>query len=179
MKVVIFHGWGANSQSNWFPWLKKELEKHNLEVYCPDLPNSQFPEQEEWLHKVESLTEYDEDTILIGHSLGTVLILRLLEKYKVNVAFLVAGFDRHLNIEEIKSFFKEPFDYNTIKNNADIYMLSSDNDPYIELDIAQNLSKTLGAELKVFNNKGHLSAGTKKGEFPELLELILDETKEE
>ena len=155
MRAIILHCWGGNSESNWFPWLKKELENKGFEVFCPDLPDSQNPKQDGWLNEAMKL-EYDENTILIGHSLGSVLIMRLLEKVKVKAVYLVAGFDEHLGIPEIMNFFKEPFDYEKIKSNTDkIVMLSSDNDPYIPLEHAQELSKKLDCGLIIFEKMNH------------------------
>ena len=177
MKAIIFHGWGASSKDNWFPWLKSELEKKGHEVYCPDLPNTQSPIQKEWLNVALNLTEYDENTILIGHSLGTVLIMRILEKInkKIKAAFLVSSFDEDLGIPEINNFFDQPFDYEKIKSNK-LYMLSSDNDPYIPLPIAERLSKNLNCKLTVFKAMEHLSQGTDNFKFPELRDLILNES---
>ena len=55
-----------------------------------------------------------------------------------------------------------------------ITVLNSDNDPYISVEIAQRTAKKLGADLVMFKNKFHLNEGTNKGEFPELLEMILE-----
>jgi predicted alpha/beta hydrolase family esterase len=48
-RVFIIHGWTANPADNWFPWIKSELEKHDFEVTVPQMPNADFPKQEEWL----------------------------------------------------------------------------------------------------------------------------------
>lgn len=34
----IIHGSFGNSFVNWFPYLRKEIEKKELEVYTPDFP---------------------------------------------------------------------------------------------------------------------------------------------
>jgi uncharacterized protein len=179
MKAVIFHGWVSTSQDNWFPWLKKELEKKDFDVIAPDLPDSQYPKQEKWLPIALKLTDYDEDTVLVGHSLGTCLIMRILENInkKVKAIFLVSAFDKDLGIKEIETFFFKPYDYEKIRKNAGkIYILNSDNDPYIPLNIAEELSKKLKGNLTVFHNKNHLSAGTGDFKFPELLEMISNES---
>ncbi len=176
MKAIIFHGWGSSSKDNWFPYLAYELKKKKIKVLVPDMPDSKEPKLGEWMKCAESL-KIEEDDILVGHSLGSVLILRLLEKYKVKAAYLVSSFHVDLGIKQIEGFTKEKFDFKKIKNSR-ITMLSSDNDPYIRLDIAEDLSKKLGCRLIVFHGKDHLSAGTvshedtDKFKFPELLALI-------
>ncbi len=179
MKAVIFHGWTSTSQDNWFPWLKSELEKKGFNVLVPDLPDSDYPNQEKWLPIALKLTDYGKDTILIGHSLGSALIMRLLEKIekKVKAIYLVSAFDRDLGIPEIENFFYKPFDYEKIKKTAGkIYILNSDNDSYIPIKIAKNLSKNLKCRLIIFKGKEHLSNGTGDLKFPELRDLMLDET---
>ena len=104
MRVLIFHGWGASSRDNWFPWLKKELESEGHDVLVPDMPNSRTPNLSEWMAKVDEIG-IDEETVCIGHSLGTILLLRVMEKKKLKKSFLIASFDNDLGIQEIKSFF--------------------------------------------------------------------------
>jgi hypothetical protein len=178
MKVIIFHGWGSTSEDNWFPWLAAELKKTHIKVLLPDLPNSQHPKEKDWINTALHLTKYDDETVLVGHSLGCVLIMRLLERLgkKIKAAFLVSGFDNDLGIPELKSFFERDFYYQLIKDNAGkIVMLNSDDDPSISMEVAERLAKNLDCQLIVYKNKGHLSGGTGDMRFPELLEMILNE----
>jgi uncharacterized protein len=174
MKALILHGWGSTSKDNWFPWLKATLEKEGYAVACPDLPDPQNPSQAAWLETVRE--HVDPDTILVGHSLGAVLILRLLENMKAKSAYLVAGFDQDLGIPEIANFFKQGFDYESIRSNcSDITLLYSDNDPYIKSSISVALAERLRCKKVLFKGKGHLSAGTAGDRmFPELKDMILN-----
>ena len=36
---LLIHGSFSNPFSNWLPYLRKEIEKKDLEVYTPDLPS--------------------------------------------------------------------------------------------------------------------------------------------
>lgn len=37
-QALILQGWYQKPNSNWYPWLKKELEKRGYKVFLPDLP---------------------------------------------------------------------------------------------------------------------------------------------
>ncbi|MDO8240814.1 MAG: hypothetical protein Q7T51_02465 [Candidatus Moranbacteria bacterium] len=39
-KVFIIHGWEGKPDSNWFPWMKTELEKENVQVHVSSMLNS-------------------------------------------------------------------------------------------------------------------------------------------
>ncbi|NTV23808.1 MAG: serine hydrolase family protein [Nanoarchaeota archaeon] len=176
MNVVIFHGWGSTSGDNWFSWLRGELEKSGIQTECPDMPDPHYPTEEGWILSALKC-RIEEDTILVGHSLGCLLIMRLLElrKNPIKAAFMVAAFDMNPGIPEISDFFTKPFRYNKIAANANIYILNSDNDPYIPFRVADSLAQKLSARLIAYHNLGHLSAGTGEGRFPELLSMVLDE----
>lgn len=86
---------------NWFPWLKKELEKSNFEVFVPQLPESGNPRIQNWVPKLaESVGVPDEQTYFVGHSLGCQTITRYLESLPKNIkvggAVFVAGFFKRL-----------------------------------------------------------------------------------
>ena len=70
-----------------------------------------------------------------------------------------------------KSFYAEPFDYEVIKKGVDkIYTYHGDDDPYVPLSMAKDLSKSLGTELKVVEHGGHLNAESGYLSFDVLLE---------
>src|SRR3989339_1433745 len=48
-QVLLIHGIHGNSQENWFPWLKKELEQKGCEVFVPDFPDTAETSMREWL----------------------------------------------------------------------------------------------------------------------------------
>ena len=77
-RVLIIHGWESNSREHWFLAEKERLEKLGYEVVVPDMPNTLHPQKEEWVKVIEDFNP-DENSILIGHSLGGVTILRYLE----------------------------------------------------------------------------------------------------
>lgn len=41
--TYIFHSTKGNPQENWFPWLKEELEKTEIETTVPQLSGSAHP----------------------------------------------------------------------------------------------------------------------------------------
>jgi predicted alpha/beta hydrolase family esterase len=194
-RAFIFHGWGADNMSNWFPWLAGELQKKDFEVTAPNFPDTMNPKLDEWMKEVP--IEKLQNAVLIGHSLGAPFIFRLLEKFvtenlehmsggemikpvhvnRAKAAFLVSSFDRSLGIPEIENFTEKPFDWKKIKNACEkFYVFHSDNDPYIPLWIGEEIAKKLDAELIVEKNGDHLNAPAGFLEYPKLLEKIMIST---
>jgi predicted alpha/beta hydrolase family esterase len=95
MKYFIIHGTGGSPKGNWFPWLKQNLEEKGHNVSVPSFPTPENQSVDSWLEVFkEHLNEMDNNTILIGHSLGPAFILSILEKINVKVkgVITVAGF---------------------------------------------------------------------------------------
>ncbi len=187
--AVILHGTNGNSEQNWFPWLKKELEKNGYKVWVPDLPQSDKPN----IHRYNQCFfdnkdwAFDSETVLIGHSSGAVAILGLLqalpEDAAVQACYLVGSFKNDLQWDELKELFVEPFDFDSIRKKSRLfYFLHSDNDTYCPLDHAEYLHEKIGGDLIVLPGQKHFSVGT-YGEayrkFPYLLHLIVGDSMRE
>lgn len=183
MKFLILHGTSADHKSNWFPWLKSELQKNGHKVWVPDLPDADRPNIKKYNELLLSNGWDFEDSVIVGHSSGAVAILGLLqalpEGTKINTALLVGVFTERLSEspswEMLKELFEEPFDFEAIKQKANrfIFVHSAD-DPYCPIEQAEYLCEQTNGELLQFDNMGHFSKklDPRFDQFPELLDII-------
>ncbi len=178
--VLIFHGTGGSPEGNWFPWLTQKLEAKNCTVFVPKFPHPKDSPLPDWLSVLKNYEQYiDQDSILIGHSLGGLFLLRVLEKLKqpVHAAFFVAA---PIGIKPIRyydsDFAFSGFDFNwpEIKKKAKHFVVyHSDTDPYVSLANGEQLAKNLGVKLSFVPNAGHLNAESGFTSFDLLLKDVL------
>lgn len=178
--AIIVHGSYGNPNENWFPWLREELEKIGYKVFVPAFPTPKNQKLEVWMEIFDKYKkELDENSILVGHSIGCAFILGILEriKVKINAVFLVAGFlgplgnDFYDSIS--KTFTQKEFDWEKIKNNCDkFFVYHADNDPHIPLEKGQEMAKNLGSKLIIVKNAGHFNEKYGYKKFDILLEDI-------
>ncbi|MBS3104806.1 serine hydrolase family protein [Candidatus Woesearchaeota archaeon] len=180
MNFFIIHGVYADPNANWFPWLKKELEKRGYECSVPKFPTPLDQTLESWFRVLANYVDkINEESVLIGHSLGAAFILNYLEKAnkKIKAAILVAPFHKLLGIQydEInKTFIDKEFYWEKIKNSCSrFYIFASDNDEYIPFEVTKEITKNLNAELNIVANGGHLNAKAGYDTLPLLLEWII------
>jgi len=173
MKVIIIHGANGNPDEHWFKWIRQNLK--GLEVLIPQFPIEEQQNLDNWMKIIEKL-DVDEDTILIGHSVGCPFILNVLEKYKAKATFLIGGFFIALGSEfdELNKTFLKDFNWEKIKDNCKIFFVyNSDNDPYVSLDKGEALADKLEFKLKFIKNAGHFRIKDGYSEF----QLLLDDVK--
>ncbi|OQA51961.1 MAG: Leucine--tRNA ligase [candidate division WS2 bacterium ADurb.Bin280] len=89
---ILIPGYNENSKSAFFPKLKNELESLGHSVFLSDLPDYQNPKEEEQVDFLMKNVTLDENTIVIGHSLGGIVAMKLLEKAgkRIHELYLVA-----------------------------------------------------------------------------------------
>lgn len=181
MKVLILHCWGGNARGCWRGWLADGLRKNGVEVVNPELPDTNTPRLDEWLGTIRKrIKKFDEDWILVGHSLGCPTILRLLESFgkeeMIHTAILVAAFAKKLaGYPPLDNFVEAPFDWKKIKTKAKRFVvINSDNDPFIELSEAERVTGLLGTELVVERNGGHMNEGGGWAKYERVLKLICE-----
>ena len=98
MTFVFIHGSFEHTTDAWFPWLKEQLEKLGHEVFLPQFPVDNWfevslhgakqykPTQNlsSWIQTFEQIQpeiQKDSKLCFIGHSLGPLFLLHLIEKY--------------------------------------------------------------------------------------------------
>jgi len=180
MNVIIIHGSFGSPEENWFPWLKTELEKLGCNVFIPKFPTPENQSLKSWLSAFEEYKQYlNEETVLVGHSLGPAFILSLLESLekRVKAAFFVAGFLGKLENPEFdeinKSFTEKEFNWEKIKENCEqFFVFQSDNDPYVPEEKAKQLASNLRVEPILVKKAGHFNESAGYTQFPLLLEKI-------
>jgi predicted alpha/beta hydrolase family esterase len=181
--IFIFHGTEGHPKENWFPWLKQELETKGYNVIVPQFPSPPvIPAKiSEWFDVLKEYDQYiDENTVFVGHSLGGIFTLRVLEKleHPIEAAFFVGapiGVKPILNYDRDSSFSGFDFDWENIKNKAkDFVVYQSDDDPYVGLDNGKELARHLGIELSFIPNAGHFNARAGYTEFKDLKDKLLE-----
>jgi len=179
--IFIFHGTEGYPEENWFPWLKSKLEAKGHKVIVPQFPTPPVVPAKinEWFDVLKDYEKYlDENTILIGHSLGGIFTLRILEKieHSVKAVFLTGtpiGVKPILNYDRDSAFSGFSFDWEKIKTKSKNFVVfQSDNDPYVSLGNGEELSKNLGVDLSFVPNAGHFNKKAGYIKFEELLEKL-------
>jgi len=181
--VLLVHGAYGSPQSNWQPWLSGMLSKKNCRVLEPQFPTPHGQSLDNWLEIFEPYRKpLGDSCIAVGHSIGATFLLSVLERQKSNAAFLVSGFISQIGIERFDkinaTFFKKEFDWNAIKSNCkNIHIIHGDDDPYVPLSKAYEISEKLGCEVTVVKGGGHFSTSTTPGydKFQFLLDEIMKE----
>jgi len=174
-KALILHAWFSNPTSNWYPWLKIELEKRGYEVWVPELPTmpTNKPDMETMLRFILEKNFVDNDTIVIGHSLGSVLAMRLAESVGFKKGILLAPWDFNDLTPAHQSFWQTMMDHKTIKKNVTEWVeLISDNDPYFTKITYHDVIGRLNGKAVDLGPRGHFGKDDKVTEVPEILEFI-------
>lgn len=173
-KYVLLHGFQGSPNEGKYLWLKKELEKSGHEVIAPVLPNTNFPKEEEQVAAALEATEYDENTILYGHSLGSVVAMKVLEKLKSPIAgtVLSGAFCGPDVVEDVdfKDTFNWEFDVKKIKDNSGFIKIIQDtHDDAVSKEQMDEIERLLGVNAKkVKAQLPHFDAT----EEPELLNIL-------
>ena len=190
MKIFIIHGTYGNPHENWFQWLKENLESEGHTVFVPEFPTPKNQNLERWMEIFNDfyLSKVDEDTLFVGHSLAPVFILSILEKISppkpLKASFFISGFLEKLGNSEFdnlnKTFTTKNFNWDKIKQNCnEFYIFHSNNDPYVPLRKAEELSDKLGTSIIIIKNAGHFNESSGYTKFEELLKKIKEVIKNE
>ena len=180
-KYVFLHGWRGHSEKFFFPWLKRELEQRGHQVVALNLPDPYLPDITAQAAYALDQTVFDEDTVIVAHSLGSVVAYRILEQLTrpihklVIVAGLIEPRFRDKERWETRILLNWKFDSVKIKKNAgQITILEDLNDPIILAGESETIGRAIGGQTaKLAAVEPHF-CGERE---PAVLERCLDEVE--
>ncbi|MEK7073742.1 MAG: alpha/beta hydrolase, partial [Patescibacteria group bacterium] len=198
MKFLLFHGAFGSPGSNWLPELKDKLESLGQEVIAPAFPvetweyitrtgdkiSSQQQNLDNWLaefDKVYKTFRKGEKLVFIGHSLGPLFILHIVERYniKVDCAIFVCPFLEKLHkswqIDHVnQSFYKTNFDFRKLKKLIPVsYVLYSNDDPYVDQKYSELFGNALASSMILLKRAGHMNSEVNLNDFPLIMDLCI------
>lgn len=175
---IIIHGSFGSKDGNWFPWLKSELEKKNIECCIPQMPvginNQTF---ENWSNVLDHLL-INENTTIIAHSIAPIFVCKYLiyKRRKVKKLIFVSGFNNYLGINNEYDTVNKPMymdNYEDIKKYSnEIVCYYSDNDPYVKFEVEKAFADKIATKQFIIKNGGHINSESGYTEFPEILKEL-------
>ncbi|MFE4264230.1 alpha/beta fold hydrolase [Streptomyces sp. NPDC056883] len=186
--IVVSHGYTAREDSVWFPSFQAELEALGHQVVIPNLPGGEAPVAEVWRKAFADAAEQAGpagDTVLVGHSIGGVNVLRMLEAHDTEKAgpfagaVLVSTASHEVGYDQLADFFDGGFDWERIRAAAaDFQVLAAIDDPVNTPDPIEHVAELvrgLGATATVLPSGAHLGAYPEDHiELPDAVRLVTD-----
>jgi len=179
-RVLLIHGWNATPDSDFLPWLRRELGEYGFSVFAPQMPNAKHPKVSGWLeHLRHVVVSPDKETYFVGHSLGCITIARYLVSLHGDVCaggcVFVGGFSGNIHIPEISEFYSLPFEAQKAKQHCRAFTaILSDDDTAVPLDIGLAFAHELGAKVVVEKKRGHFCKSDGVTELPSALSAVLE-----
>ena len=175
MRITIIHGFNATPESNFIPWLRKELVDRGYEVSVPHLPlkTGEPIEMQPLLETMfQEIGVLDQNDIVLGHSLGGALALRYLEYVELKStprAFVLVAAPWKVNHPDMQALFMTDLDYDVLPWKAsEFVVVHGSDDDVVPFDHAKKWAEVLKARLIDADGNGHYTGE----EYPILLETI-------
>lgn len=167
-KTLIVPGLDGSPAPHWQHWWANT----DPSAQMVDLPEPAKPVPALW--EVELATKIMEhpDSVLVGHSLGAVLIARMLATWpqvRVRAALLVAPAETAGN-DRIAPFGPIP----ELRFDIPTTLVASRNDPWMAFDRARHLAQAWGSDLVDLGQAGHVNVASGFGPWP-LGKVLRDE----
>lgn len=165
---LFIHGWEGSSKSNYLPQVKETFDRLGLAIQIPDLPNSANPNVLKQAKYILDNCKIDSNTVIIGHSLGVAVGLKVVEQldFVITKFVSVAGFvgigfhtdNLPKGVDDPFDFASFDFDFHKIKNRSRQFVgLWSEDDQYITLEQVSKLESALDFKVDKVSGYKHLN----------------------
>ena len=159
-KTLIVPGLDGSPAPHWQHWWAATDPK----ALMVDLSDPSRPIPAVWETELASIILHHPDSILVGHSLGAVLIARILTKWpqlKIRAALLVAPAET-AGSDRIGRFGPIP----ELQLDVPTVVVASRNDPWMGFGRAAHLARAWGSELVDLGHAGHINVASGYGPWP-------------
>lgn len=176
--VYVVHGYTATPGDHWFPWLKARLEADGVGVEVLPMPDSSQPVAAAWDAFLDArVVRHDEDSFLVGHSLGCIAIVRHLLQTRGAACggmVLVAGFAEPLRgIPELDGFVAGLGALEDLRQTvARRTVIAAADDEVVPHAATQRLAARLDAQFVTVERGGHFLGREGYTEFPLVYERL-------
>ena len=173
---VILHGYKGHADRPRWNRIKSELESNGHTVVVPELPNTDTPAESEQVATALASHTFDENTILVGHSLGAVVAMKALLECRVRITGLILiapAIDPSFPGAEEKSFWKTfswDIDYEKLQSLTGYrFVLSDLKEGQTRIEYLKLLASKLNARLvETYAQKEHFTGDNE----PDILLLL-------
>jgi len=159
-------------RQRWRDWLATSLPD-DYELLTPTFPNSANAQYAEWVIYFEKLLPFlQDDTTIIGHSLGAMFLMKYLHSSTLPIRLrhliLIAGQHGTFDSEDVGSFLVT--DASGAERCAtDVHVFHSEDDPVVPYSsLAAIVQDIPGAIAHSYTDQAHFNGPT----FPDLLAVI-------
>ncbi|NMB70280.1 alpha/beta fold hydrolase [candidate division WWE3 bacterium] len=169
-KIIVVHGIGGSSKSNFFPCLKEIFDSLNLDYDISDYDLGLFnliPNAKNWIIKLDEIIKTtDKPLVLVGYSLGARTVLMYLEEHNIQVeaVILISAppnspiLGKVAKQGRVAGFFKKKLNSKNISSKTKrIIQVHSTDDWSIPYFLGKMLAEELESEFVTFNGRGHLA----------------------
>ncbi|PZQ96708.1 MAG: hypothetical protein DI533_14040 [Cereibacter sphaeroides] len=171
MKTLIIPGLDGSPEPHWQHWWASK----DPSALVVDQSDWSTPTPEAWEAEVAGAILRHPGSVLVGHSLGSVLIARLLTKWpqlQVRAAILVAPAEpsRSVRIARFGPVPQRPL-------GVPAMVVASRNDPWMSFARARDLAQGWGAGIIDMGHVGHINVTSGFGPWPGVIgmrETLLD-----
>jgi predicted alpha/beta hydrolase family esterase len=174
-RVLILHGWGGSDFPHWQSHLAAHIAQNYGTVSFPLLENCHFPSKNRWVRQVKDLLKRFQPTTVVCHSLANTVWFWLCEEQaieRVERLFLIAPPSLNTEEKSIKSFFPAPMPQQLYAD--EVFMIASDNDPWMSIDEAKKVAAYYHIALEVISDGGHLNSDSGYGKWESLEQRIVE-----
>lgn len=175
----VIHALGRTENDYWYKFIKRKVEDKGYQCFVPTLPPIEDMSYDSWQREFDKYKQYiNKDSIVIGHSTGSVFLVKYLMKnhLKVEKFIGVVSFNNK-NKYAVKpewdkineSFFVPNLkDFINYANERVCFYSPTDIFDFESLDL---FATTIEAKKIIIENAGHFTKGY-IGKFDKILEYL-------